>query len=101
MSIEFLADYIVLVSFGVCICIGWILKQWGAVPNNIIVPVLAVLGVVINMWSNAWVISPEILLGGLASGIAASGAYEYVKRFIENKNECESEVENNGTDSNI
>ena len=99
MNIEFLTDYIVLVAFGVCICIGWILKQWSVIPNNIIVPALAVIGVVINMWSNAWAISPEILLGGLASGIAASGAYEYIKRFIENKNE--SEVEDNGTDSNI
>lgn len=97
MNIEFLTDYIVLVAFGVCICAGWILKQWSAIPNNIIVPVLAALGVVINMWSNAWEISPEILLGGMFSGIAASGAYEYIKRFIENKNE--SEVEDNGTDS--
>ncbi len=99
MNIEFLTDYIVLVAFGVCICAGWILKQWSMIPNNIIVPVLAALGVVINMWSNDWTISPEILLGGMFSGIAASGAYEYIKRFLENKNE--SEVENDGTDSNV
>lgn len=92
MSIEFLTDYIVLVAFGVCICIGWILKQWSVIPNNIIVPALALIGVVINMWSNAWAISPEILLGGLASGIAASGAYEYIKRFI-NKNDSTDESE--------
>lgn len=87
MNIEFLTDYIVLVAFGVCICAGWILKQWGAIPNNIIVPVLAVLGVVINMWSNAWAITPEILLGGMFSGIAASGTYEYIKRFLEKNDE--------------
>lgn len=92
MNIEFLTDYIVLVAFGVCICIGWILKQWSVIPNNIIVPALAVIGVVINMWSNAWAISPEILLGGLASGIAASGAYEYFNRFI--KKDEETEVNN-------
>ena len=89
MNIEFLTDYIVLVAFGVCICAGWILKQWSAIPNNIIVPALAVLGVIINMWSNAWTITPEILLGGMFSGIAASGAYEYIKRFLENKDESE------------
>lgn len=82
MNIDFLTDYIVLVAFGVCICVGWILKQWSVIPNNIIVPALAIIGVVINMWSNDWVLTPEILLGGLASGIAASGAYEYLKRFI-------------------
>ena len=89
MNIEFLTDYIVLVAFGVCICAGWILKQWSMIPNNIIVPVLAVLGVVINMWSNAWAITPEILLGGMFSGIAASGTYEYIKRFLQNKDESE------------
>ena len=99
MNVEFLTDYIVLVAFGTCICAGWLLKQWSAIPNNIIVPVLAAIGVVINVWSNDWTITPEILLGGMFSGIAASGAYEYIKRFIENKNE--SEVEDNGTDSNI
>lgn len=87
MNIEFLTDYIVLVTFGVCICAGWILKQWSVIPNNIIVPVLAVLGVVINMWSNAWAITPEILLGGMFSGIAASGTYEYIKRFLEKNDE--------------
>lgn len=92
MNIEFLADYIVLVAFGVCICCGWMLKQWSAIPNNIIVPVLAVIGVVINMWSNDWTITPEILLGGMFSGIAASGAYEYIKRFIDKDTTEESEA---------
>ena len=91
MNIEFLADYIVLVVFGVCICAGWMLKQWSAIPNNIIVPVLAVIGVVINMWSNDWTITPEILLGGMFSGIAASGTYEYIKRFVYKKEESEAE----------
>lgn len=90
MNIDFLADYIVLVAFGVCICVGWILKQWKVIPNNIIVPALAIIGVVINMWSNDWTITPEILLGGMFSGIAASGAYEYIKRFI-TEEEAESE----------
>ena len=86
MNIDFLTDYIVLVAFGVCICIGWILKQLNIIPNNIIVPILAVIGIIINAWSNNWTITPEILLGGMFSGIAASGAYEYVKRFL-GKNE--------------
>lgn len=92
MNIDFLADYIVLVAFGVCICIGWILKQWSFIPNNIIVPILAIIGIIINMWSNNWTITPEILLGGMFSGIAASGAYEYAKRFIDKDTTEESEA---------
>ena len=75
MNVDFLSDYIILVAFGVCVCIGFLLKQWSAIPNNII-----------NMWVNDWSLTPEILLGGLASGIAASGAYEYIKRFISKDN---------------
>ena len=86
MNVDFLSDYIILVAFGVCVCIGFLLKQWSAIPNNIIVPVLAILGVIMNMWVNDWSLTPELLLGGLASGIAASGAYEYLKRFISKDN---------------
>lgn len=92
MNIDFLSDYIILVAFGVCVCIGFLLKQWSAIPNNIIVPVLAILGVIINMWVNDWSLTPEILLGGLASGIAASGAYEYIKRFISKDSSEEKEA---------
>lgn len=62
MNVDFLSDYIILVAFGVCVCIGFLLKQWSAIPNNIIVPVLAILGVIINMWVNDWSLTPEILL---------------------------------------
>lgn len=92
MNIDFLSDYIILVAFGVCVCIGFLLKQWSSIPNNIIVPVLAILGVIINMWVNDWSLTPEILLGGLASGIAASGAYEYIKRFISKDSSEEKEA---------
>lgn len=89
---EFLTDYIVAVALGVCLCIGYVLKQWERIPNNIIVPVLAVIGVVINAWANGWTITPDILLGGMISGIAASGLYEYFNRFI--KKDEETEVNN-------
>lgn len=78
---EMLTDYIVLVALGICLCVGYILKGIEAIPNNIIVPVLAVLGVVVNAWMNNWAVTPEIVLGGLASGLAATGAYEYAQRF--------------------
>lgn len=89
MNVDFLTDYIVLVAFTVCLGIGYILKQWDKIPNKIIVPTLAIIGVVINSWSCQWTITPDILCGGLISGIAASGGYEYFKKYLNNK---ESEV---------
>ena len=51
----------------------------------ITVLILAVLGVVINLWINAWLLTPEILLGGLFSGLASTGLHQLFKNFIEMK----------------
>ena len=76
---RFGADNVVIVV-AICLCVGYIIKHFvGAVNNKFIPLILSVLGVVLNMWVNAWAISPEILLGGLASGLASSGAFEFVK----------------------
>lgn len=81
---EFLNDYIVLVVLGICLCVGYILKN--LVPtdkvNKFIPLIVGVLGVLLNIWANGWTITPEVLLGGLASGLASTGAYEAVSQFI-------------------
>ena len=43
------------------------------------------LGVVLNMWLNGFAFSPEILLGGLVSGLASTGMHQVFKQFIEKK----------------
>lgn len=81
---EFLNDYIVLVVLGICLCVGYILKN--LIPtdkvNKFIPLIVGVLGVVLNIWANGWALTPEVLLGGLASGLASTGAYEAVAQFI-------------------
>ena len=87
MDLNFLQDYIVLIVMGVCLCVGYIIKH--VVPgdklNKFIPLIMGALGVVINAWVNAWAFTPEILLGGLASGLASTGAYEGVKHLLELK----------------
>lgn len=88
MDISFLTDYLVVVVFGICICVGAIIKN--LIPNdkiNRFIPlILCFLGIVLNMWMNSWELTPVILLGGLFSGWAATGAYEAFKNLI-NKGE--------------
>ena len=52
---------------------------------------MGVLGVVLNCWVNNWGFTPEILLGGLASGLASTGSYELVDNikslFIKGKDD--------------
>ena len=74
---EFLNDYLVLAVVGVCLCIGYIIKH--VIPtdkiNKFIPLIVGVLGVVVNVWMNNWGFTPEILLGGLVSGLASTGMY--------------------------
>jgi hypothetical protein len=46
---------------------------------------MGVLGVLLNIWVADGLITPEILLGGLASGLAATGAFEMVRNIAEKK----------------
>ncbi len=87
MEINFMNEYLVLVVLGICLCVGYIIKHM--IPNDKInryIPlIVGVLGVVLNSWLNAWVLSPEILLGGLASGLASTGLHEAYKNLIGEK----------------
>lgn len=82
---EFLNDYLVLIVVGICLCVGYVIKNF--IPtdkiNKFIPLIMAVLGVFLNMWLNGFAISPEILLGGLASGLASTGMHQVFKQFIE------------------
>ena len=82
---EFLNDYLVLIVVGICLCVGYIIKH--AIPNegvNKFIPlIMAVLGVGVNVWLNGFAFTPEILLGGLASGLASTGMHQVFKQFIE------------------
>lgn len=85
---EFLNDYLVLVVVGICLCVGYVIKH--CIPtekvNKFIPLIMAVLGVLLNVWLNGFAFTPEILLGGLASGLASTGLHQMFAQFI-NKEE--------------
>lgn len=85
MEFEFLKEYLVLVVLGICLCAGYILKH--LVPtekiNRFIPLIMGVLGVVLNLWLSGWVLTPQVLLGGLASGLAATGVHQAAKGLKE------------------
>lgn len=82
---EFLNDYLVLIVMGICLCIGYVIKH--LIPtdkiNRFIPLIMAVLGVILNVWLNSFAFTPDILLGGLASGLASTGMHQVFKKFIE------------------
>lgn len=88
-NMEFLNDYLVLIVVGICLCIGYVLKN--IVPtdkvNRFIPLIMAVLGIFINVWVNGFTFSPEILLSGMASGLASTGMHQLFKQFIDGDSE--------------
>ncbi len=87
MDIGFLSKYAVPLIVGICLCIGYIIKN--IIPNDRInryIPlIMGVLGVVLNVWINRMSFTAEILLGGLFSGLASTGLYEMFRNLINNE----------------
>lgn len=81
---EFLNTYIVAGVLGICLCVGYIVKH--LIPtdkvNKFIPLIVGVLGVLLNVWACGWAITPEVLLGGLVSGLASTGLHEAFAQFI-------------------
>lgn len=79
---EILSQFVVVVVMGICLCIGYVVKNsLDFIPNKYIPLIMAVLGVILNIWFNSWAFTPEILLGGLASGLASTGAFELIRNI--------------------
>lgn len=86
MDLNFLNNFVVPVIVGICLCIGYILKN--LVPsdkvNKYIPAIMGILGVVLNCWITGK-ITPEVLLGGLFSGLASTGLYEAFRNLIKHE----------------
>ncbi len=79
---EILNEYVVAVVMAICFAVGYLIKHsLDFIPNKYIPLIVGVLGVFLNIWMNAWTLTPNVLLGGLASGLAATGAFEGVRNM--------------------
>ena len=85
MDLNFLNEAIVPVVVGICLCIGYVIKNSIPKLDNKYIPViLALIGLGLNIWV-AGTINPNVVLGGLFSGLSATGLYEAFKNFIVKK----------------
>ena len=72
------AEVIIMVG---CLGIGYIVKHsLDFIPNKYIPLILAVVGVLLNVW-NSQGISVGIVVGGIASGLTAVGVFEGVRNL--------------------
>lgn len=83
MDLGFLTEFAVPIIVGICLCVGYIVKN--VIPNedlNRFIPlIMGLLGVGLNIWING-AFTAEILLGGLFSGLASTGLYELFKNVL-------------------
>lgn len=81
MNLEFLTEFCVPIVLGICLCVGYIIKHLLPLDNKYIPLIVGILGVALNAWINL-AFTPEILLGGLVSGLASTGLHEAFKQLI-------------------
>ena len=83
MDLSYLTEYAVPIIVGICLCVGYIVKN--IIPseeiNKYIPLIMGVLGVALNVWVNMD-FTAEILLAGLFSGLASTGLYEMFRNIL-------------------
>ena len=83
MDLTVLTQYFSIVVVGICLCVGYVIKNsLEFIPNKYIPLIMLILGLVINVLMNLNGINAEVILTGMLSGLASTGLYEMFKNFI-------------------
>ncbi len=94
MDINFLLDYINVVTLGICLCVGFALKyaklfDW--LGNQYIPLSMLALGTIINILINWPGINAVVILGGMISGLASTGLYEMMRNLLDKDGKKDTE----------
>ena len=66
-----------------CLCVGYVIKNSLTLVQNKYIPlIMAILGLILNVWINKG-ISPDIVLGGMFSGLSSTGVHQLFKQLIQ------------------
>lgn len=85
MDLAFLQSFYVPTIVGICLCVGYVVKNsLTFIPNKYIPLIMALLGLILNIFINH-VFTAEIILGGLFSGLASTGVHQFFKELIKGK----------------
>ena len=88
MDLAVLNEYLVIVVVGICLCVGYVIKNsLDFIPNKYIPLIMLVLGTITNILINLNTgINAGVILGGMLSGLASTGLHQLFSKFI-NKEE--------------
>ena len=86
MDLSFLSEFVNLAILGICLCIGYVIKNsLDFIPNKYIPLIMLVLGTILSVVTNLNDINTSVILTGMFSGLASTGFYELFKNLIEKK----------------
>lgn len=87
MNLDFIFNYIVLVIVGICVCVGYVIKtSFPKVADKYIPLIMAILGTMLNIWITGS-FEPDVILGGMFSGLASTGLHQVFKQIINRKSD--------------
>ena len=81
---EIFTTYIVPVIVGICLIVGYLIKNFTGADNRLIPLVVTLLGVGLSVWMNWPAVTAEVILGGAVSGLASTGMHQLLKQWIDN-----------------
>ena len=83
MDITVLTQFANVIIVGICLCVGYVIKNsLDFISNKYIPLIMACLGLVLSICTNLDKITLEVILTGLFSGLASTGCYEVFKNLI-------------------
>lgn len=88
MNMDVFATATIPVIVGICACVGYCIKHMihNDRLHDFIPTIMCLLGLALALVNMAIQLAPftlEVVFGGMASGLAATGMYEMVKHWIE------------------
>lgn len=87
MDLNYLSEFCIPVIVGICVCVGYVIKtSIPGIPNRFIPLIMAVLGLVLNVWI-AQGIDANIVLAGLFSGLSSTGLHQLFKTLVDKQGE--------------
>lgn len=86
MDLSYLEHFINLGILGICLCIGYVIKNsLDFIDNKYIPLIMLVLGTALSIIANINNVCLDIILTGMFSGLASTGLYELFRNLIERK----------------
>lgn len=82
-DLTFLTQYIDLVTLGICLCVGFALKEAFTWFQNKYIPLtMLILGTIIAITTHIGNMDAKVILSGMISGLASTGLYEMMKNLL-------------------